>query len=133
MLRCQKGRKSYSETEIRFRSNTFLGVSPFRVVHMKNDFRGLFMTEGDITYVPHQNWRSDTLSNWYIGDFIFLKSTKILWKKFEYPLFDPGARLFVSRRTTLHSRRDVRLFHPSKIGYTLGIKNKICGNINCPC
>ena len=28
---------------------------------MKNDFRGLFMTEGDITYVPHQNWWSDTL------------------------------------------------------------------------
>ena len=29
---------------------------------MKNDFGGLLVTGGDVTYVPHQNWRSDTLS-----------------------------------------------------------------------
>ena len=28
---------------------------------MKNDFGGLLVTGGDVTYVPHQNWRSDTL------------------------------------------------------------------------
>ena len=30
---------------------------------MKNDFGGLLVTGGDVTYVPHQNWRSDTLRN----------------------------------------------------------------------
>ena len=30
---------------------------------MKNDFGGLLVTGGDVTYVPHQNWRSDTLSD----------------------------------------------------------------------
>ena len=29
---------------------------------MKNDFGGLILTEGDVTYVPHQNWRTDTLN-----------------------------------------------------------------------
>ena len=28
---------------------------------MKNDFGGLLVTGGDVTYVPHQNWRTDTL------------------------------------------------------------------------
>ena len=29
---------------------------------MKNDFGGLLVMEGDVTYVPHQNLRTDTLS-----------------------------------------------------------------------
>ena len=33
------------------RSNTFLGVSPFRVVHMKNDFRGLIVGWVEPIYV----------------------------------------------------------------------------------
>ena len=37
------------------------GVSSFRGVYMKNDFGGLLVTVGDVTYVPHQNWWSDTL------------------------------------------------------------------------
>ena len=34
---------------------------------MKNDFGGLLVTEGDVTYVPHQNWWSDTLRTAYRG------------------------------------------------------------------
>ena len=33
---------------------------------MKNDFGGLLVMEGDVTYVPHQNWRTDTLRGYMI-------------------------------------------------------------------
>ena len=46
---------------------------------MKNDYRGLIEMEGDVTYVPHQNWQTDTLSvkimvkNFIFATFVFIK------------------------------------------------------------
>ena len=35
---------------------------------MKNDFRCSLVMKRDVTYVPHKNWRSDTLSYNILGE-----------------------------------------------------------------
>ena len=57
---------------------------------MKNDFGGLLVTVGDVTYVPHQNWWSDTLSkqthSCYLTDAYLLRL--LLAENFDIKFFE---------------------------------------------